>query len=78
VIGNPLPFLINRFGYKVEIISIYLFFNLFIKKPEELVQIYGTYPSGFCPESVTFTNKCFIPLGPGFFRKNGTLGTLPL
>jgi hypothetical protein len=56
----------------------YLLFNLFIKKPDELVLIYGTYPSGFYPKSVTFINKCFIPLGPDFFKKNGTLGTLPL
>jgi hypothetical protein len=74
----PPFFLVNRFGYKVEIIGYIYLFNLFIKKPEELVLIYGTYPSGFCPKSVTFINKCFIPLGPDFFKKNGTLGTLPL
>jgi hypothetical protein len=44
-----------------------------------LVQIYGTYPPGFYPESVALnlSLKCLVPLGPDFLFKNGTLGTLP-
>jgi len=56
IINWQSPFLVNRFGYNIEIIGHIYLFNLFIKKPEELTLIYGTYPSGFYPKSVLFIN----------------------
>ena len=36
---------------------IYVLRPYILKKPKGLVQIYGTYPPGFYPESVAFINE---------------------